>query len=80
MIVLIKIMIGLGMAAATAAIMMVAWWATSYGIEGTFAFLSVMWVAAYIWIEIRHKGIKERNRIRRQRLANGKHPETGRPL
>ncbi|MCH7632062.1 MAG: hypothetical protein IIB59_02515 [Planctomycetes bacterium] len=54
--------------AATTAIMMVAWWATSYGIEGTFAFLSAMWVAAYIYIEIRHRGIKERNLIRRKRL------------
>ena len=71
MIVLMKIMIGLGMIIVSSAIMLLAFWATSYGIEGTFVFLSVMWVVAYIWIEIRHKGIKERNRIRRERLMKG---------
>ena len=65
---IIKVIIGFGITAAAAAIMIVAWWATSYGIEGTFAFVSAMWVVAYLYIEIRHKGIKERNRIRRKRL------------
>lgn len=77
---IIKAGIGFGILAASLLIMALAWWATSYDIEGTFVFMSAMWVVAYLYIEIRHKGIKERNLIRRKRLAEGRHPETGKPL
>ena len=51
-----------------------------YGIGWAFIVTVVMGVIAYGWIEIHHRGIKERNRIRRKRLAEGKNPETGEPL
>ena len=67
---IIKTLIGLAMLAATAAFMSLAWWATSYGIEGTFALLVGMGITAYVYIEQRHKTIKERNLILRERIIH----------